>query len=185
VVAPLTKTHGTRPVLAPQKPALMNNTHDQTGSGVAAGFNVALPKIKRPSSSAGVGKYKGKNRRARGTGGTGGTGETSKHMPSQPTNAKHKRERKLWGRYGLDEESYTLLFEKQNCVCPICKEPLEKHGDSTVINYERVSGYKELTPSLKRTHVRALLCRPCDTGVRMFRGSEDALIGAVVFLRTH
>ena len=179
MVAPLTKTHGTRPVLAPQNPATMNNTHDQTGSAVVAGFNVALPKIKRGNSSTRVGKKK--HRRAR----TRSTGATTKHMLSQPTNAKHKRERKLWGRYGLDEESYTLLFEKQNCVCPICKEPLEKHGDSTVINYERVSGYKDLAPSLKRTHVRALLCRPCDTGVRMFRGSEDALIGAVVFLRTH
>ena len=156
----------------------MNNTHDQTGSGAAAGFNVALPKIKRTNASTRGGKHKGKNRRAR----TRSTGDTSKMGTPQPTN---NRQRKLWSRYGLDEESYTLLFEKQNYVCPICKEPLEKHGDSTVVNYQRVPDYVKLSPRAKRTHVRALLCRQCDAGVRMFRGSEDALIGAVVFLRTH
>lgn len=157
----------------------MKNTHDQGGSA-------ALPEIERTKASTRGGRHKGKNRRARARG-SGGDG---KHTPPPPpSNTDRKRpsnaERKMWSRYGLDEESYTLLFEKQNCVCPICKEPLEKHGSSTVVNYERVPGYKELTPRAKRAYVRALLCRPCDAGVRMFRGSEAALIGAVVFLRTY
>ena len=95
------------------------------------------------------------------------------------------KKRKLWAHYGLNEAMYDEMFERQEYSCGICKEPLSQHSDGCVVNYERVAHYKDLPPAEKRKHVRALLCRSCDAGLRMFRGSETALIDAVVFLRTH
>lgn len=73
-----------------------------------------------------------------------------------------------WSRYGLSEEEFSIILDKQDNACAICKDKFED------------------TPHIDHCHdtgeVRGLLCRGCNHGLGNFRDNEDNLLSAINYL---
>ena len=71
-------------------------------------------------------------------------------------------------RYGISESDYTEMLSKQNGLCCICAEPLER--DISVDHNH------------KTWEVRGLLHRRCNAALGGFRDSVESLKRAIVYL---
>lgn len=83
-------------------------------------------------------------------------------------------------KYGLTQESYQALWDKQGGQCAICKIPMEPWGarrgkgvnpNQAVIDHCHEKG-----------HVRGLLCSLCNLGLGKFRDNTDFLRNAANYL---
>lgn len=70
--------------------------------------------------------------------------------------------------YGLTEESYTALLNKQRGCCAICGESME----IIAIDHCHTTG-----------EVRGLLCKQCNSGIGFLREDETILLSAVSYLK--
>jgi Recombination endonuclease VII len=73
------------------------------------------------------------------------------------------RKSKLKTKYKLSLEDFQNLFEKQNGVCAICKEP-ETAGRLLAIDHNHETG-----------EIRGLLCTNCNLGLGKFKDSPELL----------
>lgn len=64
-------------------------------------------------------------------------------------------------RYGLAEAEWLTILAGQGGVCAICRR-VPRTG-RFVIDHEHVPGWKEMSPYLRRRHVRGLLCSFCNS----------------------
>src|SRR2546428_12923650 len=71
--------------------------------------------------------------------------------------------------YGITEEVFNALFEEQNGLCAICKQP-ELYRKLSV-------DHDHLT-----SKVRGLLCSRCNTGLGLFKDSKVFLEAAIIYL---
>jgi hypothetical protein len=63
-------------------------------------------------------------------------------------------------KYGMTQEAWLKIAEKQGYVCPICgKLPENK---KLVTDHEHVRGYKKLPTSNRHVYVRGLPCIRCN-----------------------
>ncbi len=76
-------------------------------------------------------------------------------------------------QYGLTPEQYDAMAEAQGGCCAICGGQ-NQNGRLLSIDHDHETGV-----------VRALLCAPCNTGIGMFVESEDRLLKAIEYLRSH
>jgi Recombination endonuclease VII len=80
--------------------------------------------------------------------------------------------RNIKRKYGMIPAQYNALLEYQQLVCAICgsDKPKGRAGDTGHfhIDHAHVSGWDELSPDERRTHVRGLLCNPCNTALGLF-----------------
>ena len=90
---------------------------------------------------------------------------------NKKTRSKYSRKDVL-KQYGLDEDSYHEMSEKQGHVCYICRSILI--GKSLCVDHCHVSG-----------DVRKLLCINCNTGLGQFKDSEELLMRATNYIREH
>lgn len=79
-------------------------------------------------------------------------------------------------KYGLTEEDFNNLLEKQNSVCAICKK-----SETRIIN-------GKICPlSIDHCHktgkVRGLLCNECNNGLSRFRDDNKILNSAISYLQ--
>lgn len=74
-------------------------------------------------------------------------------------------------RYGLTEEGYKEMLEKQGGVCAICSKR-EINGLSLAIDHDHRTG-----------KVRGLLCRMCNTGLGSLGDTVESLETALRYLR--
>lgn len=80
-------------------------------------------------------------------------------------------------KYGLTEEDYYILFEKQNGQCAICGSegsPTGVDKNRLVVDHDHDSGM-----------VRSLLCSKCNTGLGMFLDRSENIEKAAAYLREH
>jgi len=84
-----------------------------------------------------------------------------------------ERRRAALRRYGLTEEQYNLLVEKQKGKCAICKTPgSESRFGKLDVDHDHTSG----------NFVRGLLCHRCNTAIGLFRESPEILSAAINYL---
>lgn len=63
-------------------------------------------------------------------------------------------------KYGLTEESWLAILERQGGVCAICRK-VPSTG-RFVTDHEHVRGYKKLPPAERARHVRGITCWFCN-----------------------
>jgi hypothetical protein len=62
-------------------------------------------------------------------------------------------------RYGLSQEDWLGMLERQGWCCPICR----KHrGVQFTTDHEHVRGWAKMPPEQRRLYVRGILCRHCN-----------------------
>jgi hypothetical protein len=78
----------------------------------------------------------------------------------------------LKNRYGITEEQYDEMYEKQNGKCAICFKPAELKSKKRLnVDHDHSTG-----------KVRGLLCSSCNRGLGLFEDSKDVLISAQHYL---
>lgn len=77
-------------------------------------------------------------------------------------------------KYGMTEAQYLTLVASVNGRCCICGETPkpDKLGRTLAVDHDHKSG-----------QVRGLLCRSCNTGLGLFKDSEDLLLAAISYLK--
>ncbi|MGH7383314.1 MAG: endonuclease VII domain-containing protein [Candidatus Methylomirabilales bacterium] len=84
-------------------------------------------------------------------------------------NSGRLREYRLKSIWGMTAEEYRSLFDLQNGLCAICREP---PGDqSLAVDHDHNTG-----------KVRGLLCKNCNLGIGNFRDDAQLLISAIEYL---
>jgi len=74
-------------------------------------------------------------------------------------------------RYGISEEEYDEIFEKQSGVCAICKD---KPTGTLHIDHDHVTG-----------KVRGLLCHRCNTSMGLMKENKDNLGNMIDYLKSN
>lgn len=90
------------------------------------------------------------------------------------TKPDYHRDYWLRGKYGITLEERDEMFESQNGMCPICKDPMLKRGTegkSAVIDHDHITGA-----------VRGLICNTCNKGIGYFRDDKVLLAAALEYL---
>ena len=63
-------------------------------------------------------------------------------------------------RYGLSEEEWRTILERQGGVCFVCE--LEPSKGRLCIDHDHVKGWKKMPPEQRKIYVRGLLCWYCN-----------------------
>jgi len=100
---------------------------------------------------------------------------------------KVQRANRNWSyfrKYGLSLEGYEAMLLGQGGVCAneACKATEPGGIGSFHVDHAHVPGFDKLSPELKRTYVRGLLCNSCNLGLGYFRDSAPLLAGAIRYL---
>lgn len=86
------------------------------------------------------------------------------------------RWRHVGRRYGLAPAAFDAMFAEQGGACAICDIPLNGKGlerDSPQVDHDHKTG-----------SLRAILCRPCNTALGMFRDDPALVDRAAQYLRS-
>lgn len=83
------------------------------------------------------------------------------------------RSSKLKIKYQIDLEQFEAMVESQNNSCAICKTEFYDPR-RTCVDHNHTTG-----------KVRQILCHHCNSGLGMFRESEEYLTNAINYLRAH
>lgn len=82
------------------------------------------------------------------------------------------RPKQLKARYGIDEEQYETMLEKQGGVCKICKKyELRAKSKYMVVDHCHDTG-----------KVRGILCHKCNTALGLFNDDTELLTVAKQYL---
>ena len=82
-----------------------------------------------------------------------------------------KVKKRSLSKFGLSEEEYIAMGEKQNWLCAVCNTDIR---NSKYIDHDHASG-----------RVRKLLCFHCNVGLGHFRDSKDLLESAIRYIQDH
>ncbi len=82
-------------------------------------------------------------------------------------------------RYGITEEQYREMCERQGHVCAICGEK-NKHSCTKKVDYDLYVDHCHETGQ-----VRGLLCNHCNRGMGLFKDSIANLENAITYLKQH
>lgn len=85
---------------------------------------------------------------------------------------RSKKEGNIKLKYGLTPEAWKGLFEKQQGVCAICKNP-ETQNKRISVDHDHQTG-----------KVRGLLCNNCNRGLGLLKDSLHTLVAAVEYLKS-
>lgn len=85
--------------------------------------------------------------------------------------AKRRRNNHLKSLYGIDESVYQKLYEAQNGVCAICKQPESIEGRRLCVDHSHITG-----------DVRGLLCSNCNRGIGLLKDSPELVRNAFHYL---
>ena len=75
--------------------------------------------------------------------------------------------------YGLTQEDFFELLDKQENKCALCKEPFE----SLPARFLHIDHCHETNK------IRGLLCMPCNVGLGMLGDNEVSLLNALKYVR--
>lgn len=84
----------------------------------------------------------------------------------------YARKRRL-AHFGMVENDYKAMLEKQGGVCAICKRP--PTGRNLDIDHEHQKNEKSVSPESRKERVRLLLCHRCNRALGMFGNKTETL----------
>jgi len=84
------------------------------------------------------------------------------------------RKWQLKTKYGLSLDDYNTLLKKQNHKCDICGIDEVDTKKGLCVDHCHIAG-----------QVRSLLCTTCNSGLGMFKESEELLTKAILYLRKY
>jgi len=93
-----------------------------------------------------------------------------KNKPSEKIKSYYNRSKYLFNKFGITEEDYKLLLEKQDGKCSICKVVLENKYPN--IDHCHTTG-----------KVRGILCNCCNRGLGYFKDNEDIMYSAIIYIQ--
>lgn len=96
------------------------------------------------------------------------------HDSAASRRAAQMHARQIRNNYGMDIETYNLMFEMQGGVCAICLEP-EKDGKKLAVDHDHRCCPE--TPACGRCN-RKLLCFICNTSLGRAERSSDPVAHA-------
>jgi hypothetical protein len=73
-------------------------------------------------------------------------------------------------KYGLSTEQISVMYEKQQGLCPICKKGFRE----LVVDHCHLTG-----------RIRALLCNSCNKGLGFLRDDQQTMQNAILYLEEH
>ncbi len=98
-----------------------------------------------------------------------------KWAKDNPERAKYShRKWKLKNRYGISEDDYYSLLNKQGGMCAICGEFLASDKEFFCIDHDHKTG-----------KVRGLLCSKCNRGIGHFDDESWILLSAFNYIEEH
>ncbi len=100
--------------------------------------------------------------------------QETRKVPSTAYDTPQKAWRRhIKARFGITEDVYNELYEKQNGRCAICgtDQPSSKHGVFS-IDHCHTTG-----------KIRGLLCQHCNKGIGQFKDNIESLLAAVAYLQ--
>lgn len=95
---------------------------------------------------------------------------TRAYRAANPEAVKASSRRAKLRGYGLDEEGYALILDRQEGVCAICREACAT-GRKLAVDHDHASG-----------QVRGLLCSKCNKGLGLFGDSIEGVNKALAYL---
>jgi hypothetical protein len=96
--------------------------------------------------------------------------QTQAWKEANPDKWDETKERSRLKKYGLTPEQHQALFEAQDGLCHICKDPLTRRVH---LDHDHVTN-----------KIRGLLCHRCNVGLGHFRDRPDLLRAAAAYLET-
>ncbi len=98
------------------------------------------------------------------------------HARHRKTPKWKKTLQKNWlrSKYGLTEEQYQDLWDKQEGLCAVCGREEEETNQRLHVDHNHTDNV-----------VRGLLCGKCNRGIGMFDEEEPLLQKAIDYLRSH
>lgn len=79
-----------------------------------------------------------------------------------------------YDKYGINEEIYNDLFNKQNGCCAICNKHQNELNRSLCIDHNHTTG-----------KVRGLLCGKCNASLGLMNENEDNILNMITYLREY
>lgn len=86
-------------------------------------------------------------------------------------NSRSDRKHDLKRRYGIDEQEYTALFEKQKGFCAICNRHQCSFPKRLSVDHDHETGL-----------IRGLLCNPCNIAIGNFEDDVERIKSAMEYL---
>jgi hypothetical protein len=91
--------------------------------------------------------------------------------------ASKTRERQLVSLYGISEQEYQSMLERQGGVCAICRKPeTATHAKSGVVKRLNVDHCHETG------QIRGLLCQSCNRAIGLLNHDKDLFHQAIAYL---
>lgn len=94
---------------------------------------------------------------------------------------RHPKERKRTGdyrrqkKYGMSEEQYEAMLDKQSGLCAVCGgPPSSNRADVLFVDHDHTTGM-----------VRGLLCHNCNVGIGFFRDQPSTLRAAAGYIEAN
>ena len=88
------------------------------------------------------------------------------------SNKKKQKEYDLKKKYGITQEQYNELYNKQNGCCIVCKKPQSELKKILCIDHNHKTG-----------KVRGLLCDNCNSGIGLLKEDINILTNAINYLK--
>ncbi len=99
------------------------------------------------------------------------------HIRNRDRVREISRTLKLKKLFGLSRDEYDKLLQKQKGVCAICQKPESDMRNGRIKNFS-------VDHCHRAGHVRALLCRACNTGLGSFHHSPKLIRKALDYIET-
>lgn len=85
-------------------------------------------------------------------------------------------------RYGLTQEEWLNLLERQGWCCPICRR---HRGVQWVTDHEHVRGWAKMPADQRKRYVRGILCRHCNWKIVHSRLQAEQARRIAVYLEAY
>lgn len=99
-----------------------------------------------------------------------------------PENLKIPRQTTL-DKYGITQEEWLSILEKQDYVCPICKK--FPSSGRLYIEHEHISGWKKLLPNERKKFIRGACCFICNYRILTKGVTAEKLLNAANYLKEY
>jgi len=100
------------------------------------------------------------------------TGERVKNRHKE--NPERTRNNDLKRNYGITLDEHTQMYEEQNGVCAVCKEPGDGRWKKLCVDHDHKTG-----------KVRQLLCRNCNMVLGQVNDNPNLLSDMILYIKKH